>query len=156
MVCYTSLFRANFDTPLLGTTTQRTSISSACSPNACRYNEDKLLRYELEGMPHRGIPFQFFTHFLFANHEDIDELFTDFTHVEECRRKFLHSAQVETNEEAMYEPFVALVTSILDLVKGSEIAYIDYHLFPPRGAVKHAERWFASSYFVSHGPDISF
>ncbi len=95
-------------------------------------------------MPHRGIPFKPFIHNLFPNHEDIDGLFTDLTIVEECRGKFLHSALVDTKEKIMYEPFVALVNSILDLVERSEIAYIDHHLFPPRGAVNHADRRFVS------------
>ena len=103
-----------------------------------------MLKYELEGMPHRGIPFQPFICNLFPDHEGIDGLFTDLTIVRRCRGKFLHSALVETDEEAMYEPFVALVNSIFELVEKSETTYLDYHLFPPRSAVKHADRRFAS------------
>src|SRR5260370_39597773 len=52
-----------------GTTIVGSSISSACAANTYHYSKDKLLRYELEGLPHRGIPFLDFIDAVFQEHK---------------------------------------------------------------------------------------
>ena len=133
-----------------GTTIARSSISSACSPNTCHYNEDKLLRYELEGLPNRGIPFLSFIDAIFPDRQALDEvLMADaLVQVEENRSAFVNAASFGASEEAMYAPFVTLVNSIIGLVEASEIAYIDTHRHSPAGAVKHANRRFETSFII--------